>query len=413
MNAEDRGVIRNVLVLQNVDAPAFHIIFSHLGHGSRRSYAADEQQRRQNHSGFHRDRQIGKHSQRKCHQPDADVGPGELQQLRNLAPLAHVVSDDHQDRGQCRHRHIADQRRGKQQNTKQRERVNHPGNRRLRSGADVGGSPCDRARGRQSAEHRRENVGYSLSNELNVGIVPVVAHPIRDHSRHQRFDRAQHGYGKSRSEQPMDQIGAEVGNLPVRQAARNSAEFCPDRCHRQLKEIDGTGRKQQRNNRSRDARRERPAEQQGEQGKYGERSRLQRQCVKVAGQCLHPQPEDSGNFLEMQSEKILDLGAGDEHRNPIGESDYDRPRDEFHSGAQSRNAHDYEQYASHHRAHEQPVHTVDGDNARDDNHKCASRPPDLRLRATQSRNQKPSDDRAINSSLWRQTGSNGKCHCQR
>ena len=46
--------------------------------------------------------QIGEHGQGKRHQPHAYVGLGQLEQLRNLSPLAHVVSDDHQNRRQRR-----------------------------------------------------------------------------------------------------------------------------------------------------------------------------------------------------------------------------------------------------------------------------------------------------------------------
>ena len=73
-------------------------------------------QRRQDHSGLDGHRKIGEDGQRKRDQPDADVGLGQLQQLRNLAPLPHVVGDDHQNSRQRRHGDVADQRRGKQQN---------------------------------------------------------------------------------------------------------------------------------------------------------------------------------------------------------------------------------------------------------------------------------------------------------
>ena len=181
VNTEDRGVIRNVLILQNVDAPILDVVLGHLRHGGGRSHAADKQQRSQNHPRLDRHSQIGKHGQRKRHQPDADVGLGELQQLRNLAPLAHVVGDDHQNPRQRRHRHAADQRRGKQQNAQQRERMDHPGHRRLRPRPNIGCRPRNGSRSRQPAKHRRENVGHTLSDEFDIRIVPVVTHSIGDH----------------------------------------------------------------------------------------------------------------------------------------------------------------------------------------------------------------------------------------
>jgi hypothetical protein len=54
-------------------------------------------------------------------QPDA---LGELEQLRDFAPLSHVVGDHHQYAGQDRQWDMADQARCEQQHAQQRERVN-------------------------------------------------------------------------------------------------------------------------------------------------------------------------------------------------------------------------------------------------------------------------------------------------
>ncbi len=78
--------------------------------------------------------------------------------------------------------------------------MNHARNGGFRTRADVGRGAGDGAGCRQAAKHRRKYIGDALRNELNIRIVPVVdiaaiAHPIRDHGRHQRLDRAQHGDG--------------------------------------------------------------------------------------------------------------------------------------------------------------------------------------------------------------------------
>ena len=135
--------------------------------------------------------------------------------------------------------------------------------------------------------------------------------------------------------------------------------------------------------------------------------------MKIPGQRLDAQPEHARNFLEMQPEEILDLRARDQHRNPIRKSNYDRPRNEFHSRAQARDAHDHQQHAGHHGAHEQSIHAVHRDDPRHHHHKRAGRPANLHLRSAQRRNQKSGDDRAVNSSLRRQPRSDGKRHRQR
>ena len=57
--------------------------------------------------------------------------------------------------------------------------------------------------------------------------------------------------------------------------------------------------------------------------------------MKVARQRFHPQPEHARNFVEMQSEEIFDLRAGNQHRNAVGESNHHRPRNELHRRAQA------------------------------------------------------------------------------
>ena len=101
--------------------------------------------------------------------------------------------------------------------------------------------------------------------------------------------------------------------------------------------------------------------------------------MEAIGQRFDAQPEDARNFVEMQSEEIFDLGAGDQDRNAVGESDDDRARDKFHRRAQPGNAHDHKQNAGHHGAHEQSVDAMNGNDACDHDDKCARRSADLRL----------------------------------
>ena len=135
----------------------------------------------------------------KRHQPYADVGLGQLEQLRNLAPFAHVVGDDHQDPGERRHRNVTGQRRRKQQHAQQGERMNDSRHRRLCSGANVGRGARDGSRRGQASKHRRNNVGHTLPDQLDVGIVMVIAHAVGNHRRHERLNRAQHRHRERRA----------------------------------------------------------------------------------------------------------------------------------------------------------------------------------------------------------------------
>src|SRR5436190_923676 len=109
----------------------------------------------------------------------------------------------------------------------------------------------------------------------------------------------------------------------MRQACGNSPKPRPDGFDGKLEEINGAGGKQQGNNRSGYARRQGAADDQGQEGKGGERGGLKGQGMKVAGERFQAKPEHAWDFVEVKSEEILDLRAGDQHGNSVGESDHD------------------------------------------------------------------------------------------
>ena len=113
VNAKNRRVIGDVFILQDVHAAVFDVVVSDLRNRRSCGDTADEQQRGQNHSRLDCNGKVGEYGERERHQPHADVSPGELEQLRNLAPLAHVVGHNHQDSGQRGHGYVAHQTRGK------------------------------------------------------------------------------------------------------------------------------------------------------------------------------------------------------------------------------------------------------------------------------------------------------------
>src|SRR5258708_33920757 len=80
--------------------------------------------------------------------------------------------------------------------------------------------------------------------------------------------------------------------------------------------------------------------------------------MEIAGQGLHAQPEDAGDFVETQSEEDFDLRAGEEDGDAVGESDDDRTRNELNAGDQAGHAHDDQEHARHHGTHAQPVDAV-------------------------------------------------------
>ena len=73
VNAENRSVIRDVLVLKDVNPAVFDVLLSHLRDGCGAGHAADEQESGNDHPRLDRDSQIGEDGQRKRNQPDDDI----------------------------------------------------------------------------------------------------------------------------------------------------------------------------------------------------------------------------------------------------------------------------------------------------------------------------------------------------
>ena len=132
---------------------------------------------------------------------------------------------------------------------------------------------------------------------------------------------------------------------------------------------------------------------------HGQRSRRVRKSVEVRRQRRHSQGKYSRHIVQTQSEKVFHLGAGNQDGNAISESHHYRPRYKLHRRPQPGYAHNHQQNSGHHRAHKQTVHPVDRDDPRDHHHKGPSRAADLRLGASQHRDQKSSHNGAINARL--------------
>ena len=234
VDAKNRHVVGNVLVLEDVHAAFFQVFGRHLIDGRRARHAPDVEQRGENHPDFDGDREVGEDGQRKRRHPDGDVGLGLTQQHRNLVPLTHVRRDDEQDGGQYGHRHVPGQARAEEQQAEQRQRVDHPGHGCAGARSNVGRRAGDGARRRQAAEHRRDDVGDALGDELDVRIVPIAAHAIGDDRRHQRLDRAEHRDGEGRREQREDERRPKRRDVKCRQARGHGAKSRRHGLDRQL-----------------------------------------------------------------------------------------------------------------------------------------------------------------------------------
>ena len=83
------------------------------------------------------------------------------------------------------------------------------------------------------------------------------------------------------------------------------------------------------------------------------------------------------DLVYFQTKEILDLGAGDDDRNAVRETNDDRTRYELDRRSQTCHAQEQKDHPSHQGAHEQPVNPVFRDNAKNHDDECARRTADL------------------------------------
>ena len=213
---------------------------------------------------------------------------------------------------------------------------------------------------------------------------------------------------------PCTRPACNCGKRKVRQPAGNAAKARADGFDRQLEQERGQRGSQHGHNRARECgwkSRGRPAITATVLAASSVACRDQ--VGPAAARAFIRSQNSLGNFVEMQSEEIFDLGAGDQNGDAVGEADDDRPRNELHRRAHAGRAQDDEHHARHHRAHEQAVDAVYGDDAGDHHDERAGRPADLRLRSAQRRDQEAGDDGAVDAGLRRQPGRDRERHRQR
>src|SRR6266849_1537236 len=106
VNANNDGVLWNVLSLQNMHAAIFDIVASDPRYRRRARYFADEHERGEHHANFDSEGEVGHNGKRHGDEPYRDISGAEFQNFWDFLPFAHVIGDDHEDRGQRGERNV-------------------------------------------------------------------------------------------------------------------------------------------------------------------------------------------------------------------------------------------------------------------------------------------------------------------
>lgn len=113
-------------------------------------------------------------------------------------------------------------------------------------------------------------------------------------------------------------------------------------------------------------------------------------------------------LFERNPEKILDLRAGDKHRDAVRESDHHGAGDELDRRAHAGDAQQHQHEAGHEGTHVQPIQPVRRDNTGDHHHKGAGRSSDLGFRPPEGGDQESGKDGTIKPGLRRNAGSDSE-----
>jgi hypothetical protein len=197
------------------------------------------------------------------------------------------------------------------------------------------------------------------------------------------------------------------------EAAGNSAKTRADGFHRQLQKERGNGRPQHGDDRSRNPIGEGAAQQHRRHRGCRKQRRSPRERGSGVEKRFHPQPEFAGNFGQLQAEEIFDLRAGYQHRDAVGKTDHDRPRNKFHRRTHAGRTQDNEDGSRHDGTHVQAVNTVRGNNPGNHDDEGAGGPANLSLGSAEGGDQEAGYHGAVNAGLRSEARCNRKCHCQR
>ena len=133
----------------------------------------------------------------------------------------------------------------------------------------------------------------------------------------------------------------------------------------------------------------------------------------MGGQGLDASEKLGRQVVDLEAEKILDLGEKDDDRNPVGEADDHGHRDESDQLPHASQAHGEQEDAGQHGGAEQVVETVDGDDAVNDGNESAGRAADLYAGAAQGGGDEAGDNGRPDARSRRAARRDGESHGQR
>lgn len=401
--------------------------------------ALDEQDRGQTHADGHGNDHVEQDGETEAGEQHHHVAARRAaQHVHEMARLAHVPCGHEQETRERRHRQIGQQIRQGDDGDEHHAGMDDAGQRRAGSGADVGRGAGDGGRGRDTAKKGRDDVAQALPHQLGIGIVARARHAVGDHGAQQRFQRAQHGDGKGRAEQILQQrqgqlerlavrAGLHPGPLPLRQEGRDAVADLGARRPREARAngvhgpFGSDSRQQQGQQAPRQQRHQMARKAQTQTRPKDHDPQRQRPDEQIGGVETGQGAQQDAQLVPVmaferpngQPQEILQLQGGDHDRDAAGEAHRDRVGHQLDEAAEARQAHEQQDHAGHGAGGEQTAEAEALGDGQQHHHECSRRPRNVDARAARERDQGAGHDGRIEPLLGRDAAGDGQGHGER
>ena len=157
------------------------------------AHPLDEKQAGQNHADLDCDNEVKHNGQHKRSKKNDNITlRSRAYKMYEGSPLAHIVGNKEQNRGNRRHRNHARKRHQHNKNDDERNGMHHTRNRRASAVFDICRRSGNRSRSRNTAEKRRSNISGTLCNQLCIRTMLAVDHAVRNNTGEKRLNRRKH-----------------------------------------------------------------------------------------------------------------------------------------------------------------------------------------------------------------------------
>ena len=312
------------------------------------------------------------------------------------APLAHVIGDHEEDRGDRGHGDQCGIGHEDHQHQNENNGVYDPGNGRAAAVFDIGGGAGYGAGRGDPAEECGTDIAAALGDQFHIGTVMRVDHAVCNHAGEQGFDSGQDCDGETVRRGVSDRLQAELRHMEGRKLIAY-LKLVSYSVYGQVCEFNNEDPGDNGDERAGDLVADlRPDDQ--DRKAYGadqQRPGVERRDIGGDGPDLVHAFDGYGTGRVAESEEVLDLADQDGQCDAGSETGRDSVRNEFDQPAETEQTHQDQYRSGNDGGQHQAIHTAFGNDPCHYGRKCRRRPGDLDAASAQERNDKACNDGRI------------------